>query len=148
MFLVDGENDDEDDVAYEEDGQDRNANEEQGEEQRTQYGSPASFDDVAEILSNLTSYSVKELKQRIIHFGGERVSLNNFFEKAELRLCLKEVMLSKLSVGELRVMLSDEVKRINIRDDKSDPAAYVTFADVINDCDRQTIIDIFMRLDT
>ena len=146
MFLVDGANSDDDDAAYEEEGQDHNAEEEEGEH-NTILGSPASFDDVAEVLSNLTSYSVKELKQRIVHFGGERVSLNNFFEKTELRLYLKEVMLSKLSVGELRTMLSKELQRINILDKEGNPAAYVTFADVVKDCDKQTIIGIFLKLD-
>lgn len=143
---MNGENSDEEVGADQEDAPDRDEPEEKAQDPLS--GSAASYGDVAEILSNLNSYSVKELKQRMLHFGGDRVNLGDFFEKAELRVGLKALMLSKLSTGDLKAMANDELRRCNIRDDEGSPAACVTFADVINDCDRETITSILMKLES
>jgi hypothetical protein len=98
--------------------------------------------------SNYSSLSASSLKWKIRYFAGKNsaINVNKFLEKSELLLCLKEILLSKLTDSDLRILLTDEMKYQNIRDNnEGNSSAYISYADVIADCDRRSMIDILLK---
>jgi hypothetical protein len=99
-------------------------------------------------FSNYSSLSASKLKAKIQYFAGKHsaINVNKFLEKSEMLLCLKESLLSKLTDSDLRILLTDEMKSQNITDDdKGNSSAYISYADVIADCDRRSMIDILLK---
>ena len=114
-----------------------------------QEGNVKDYETIKNILRNLKKFSVKELKEKIIFYGNKQSSLevNNFLEKAEIRKYLKGILLSKLSIADLRVLLGEEMKDQNIEEKNPGQSNFsaVSFQDVINDCDKNTIITMLLR---
>ena len=111
-------------------------------------GDAAEYESVLENLKNLSNYSVGNLKLKIIYFAGKnnKINVDKFLEKKELKCCLQELLLSKLTVGDLRILLTNEMKSQNIADNnKGNSSAYVSYADVIAECDKRSLIDMLLK---
>ena len=99
-------------------------------------------------FSNYSDLSVSNLKMKIRYFAGKSstINVNKFLEKGEMVLCLKELLLSKLTDDDLRILLTNEMKSQKIEDNNiENSSAYISYADVIADCDRQSMIDILLK---
>ena len=108
-------------------------------------GSVEEYENIKIVLSDLTNFSVKDLREKIIFYAGPKSTnkANNFIEKSEIRKYLKEILLLKLNVEDLRVLLNNELINQDITENKS--ASGVSFSDVIDDCDKKTIIAILLQ---
>ena len=58
-------------------------------------------------LSELNSYTVKELKDKIAALGDVRTRGKDFVEKKEMKEALRGLLLSRLSIGDLRNVLRE-----------------------------------------
>ena len=105
------------------------------------------IENVKYILSRLSDYTVKELKEKILFYIDKNTinKTNNFLEKIEIKNYLKEILLFKLSKEDLKILLNEEMKKQNIIDERSSSSTFVTFADVINDCDKKSLIDMLLK---
>ena len=55
----------------------------------------------------MNSYSVKELKDKIAALGDVRTRGKDFVEKKEMKAALRGLLLSRLSIGDLRSVLKE-----------------------------------------
>ena len=110
-------------------------------------GNVAEYKIVKDTIIKLSEYSVKELKEKIIFYLDENATnkTNNFLEKIEIRNYLKQILLFKLRIEDLRLLLEEEMKIQNISDDKSSSSLSVTFSDVIKDYDKKSIVFLLLK---
>ena len=138
-------NDDDDD----DDVQDKNKNKDKKNENNFPHyqGSVEEYKIVKNTLLQLSEYSVKELKEKILFYLDENApnKTNNFLEKIEIRNYLKQILLFKLKIEDLRLLLEEEMKIQNISDDKSSSSFSVSFSDVIKDYDKKSIVFLLLK---
>jgi hypothetical protein len=65
-------------------------------------------------LKNLSTYKIKDLKNKILFYNQDKKSKTNFLEKKDMEKYLKSILLVKLDIADLRVLLNSEVSEQNI----------------------------------
>lgn len=89
------------------------------------------FSDVMRILRDVTFYSVKELKQKIILYSEEnKIDQNFFLEKEEMRKTLINMMLSSLEPEDL-IALNKEFHENN--------------GETVKNFDREKLVEMILR---
>ena len=58
----------------------------------------------------MNTYSVKELKEKIAALGDVRTRGKDFVEKKEMKAALRGLLLSRLSIGELRSVMRETIR--------------------------------------
>ena len=115
-------------------------------------GTTEEYKVVLTVLNGISSFSVKELKEKIKFYSGKNsgIDVNTFLEKKELRKCLKDVLLRNLNITDLRSLLRMELISRGLRDDKAHTQSnsFVSYDDVIADSDAAFIIEMLSASDT
>jgi hypothetical protein len=75
-------------------------------------------------LKNLSGYKIKELKNKILFYNQDKKSKTNFLEKKDMERYLKNILLMKLDIVDLRILLNSEISEQNISEKVTGKGVY------------------------
>jgi hypothetical protein len=75
-------------------------------------------------LKNLSTYKIKELKNKILFYNQDKKSKTNFLEKKDMEKYLKSILLVKLDIVDLRILLNSEISEQNISEKVTGKGVY------------------------
>jgi hypothetical protein len=102
--------------------------------------------EILKLLKKLDSFSVKDLIENIKIYNKNNNKKNVFVEKEDMRIFLKDLLVSKLHLEDLVFLLKENIGA-DMKDSRSGVSSFsgvkgVTIDDVIMDCDRESIMEM------